>query len=43
MLGYDKNYAILALNYVLKNLKWIILVLEIKRRNKYIKLLKELL
>ena len=34
MLGYNKNYAILALNCILKNLKRIILVLEIERRNR---------
>ena len=34
MLECNKNYAIIALNYVLKNLEEIILVLETYRRNK---------
>ena len=34
MLGYNKNYAILALNYTLKNSKGMISALEIKRRCK---------
>ena len=34
MLGYNKNYAILALNCVLKNLKKTLLVLGINRRYK---------
>ena len=32
MLEYNKNYTILALNYILKNLKRIISASEIKRR-----------
>ena len=32
MLGCNKNYAILALNYTLKNSKGTILASEIKRR-----------
>jgi len=52
ILGYNKNYVILALNYILKNSKRKISVLgvkrkdsnnSIKRRNKHIKSLKELL
>ena len=35
MLEYHKNYTILAINYILKNLKEIILVLEIDRRYRY--------
>jgi len=34
MLGYNKNYAILALNCILKNSKGIILVSRIERRGK---------
>jgi len=34
MLECNKNYTILALNYVLKNSEKIILVLETYRRNK---------
>ena len=34
MLECNKNYAIIALNYVLKNSEEIILVLETYRRNK---------
>ena len=34
MLGYNKNYAILAFNYILKNSKRTILALEIKKRCK---------
>ena len=30
MLGYNKNYIALALNYILKNSKGLISVLEIK-------------
>jgi len=33
MLGYNKNYATLALNCMLKNLNEIILVSEINRNN----------
>jgi len=32
MLGYNKNYAIIALNYTLKNSKGTISALEIDRR-----------
>ena len=32
MLGYNKNYATLALNYILKNSKRTISVSEIKKR-----------
>jgi len=32
MLGYNKNYIVLALNCILKNLKRIISALGIKRR-----------
>jgi len=35
MLGYHKNYTILAINYTLKNLKKIISVLEINRIYRY--------
>jgi len=52
MLGYNKKYATLALNCILKNSKGMILALEIKRRCKnnniyrirleHIKFLKEL-
>ena len=35
MLEYHKNYTILVINYILKNLKEIILVLEIDRRYRY--------
>jgi len=34
MLGCDKNFAILVLNYILKNSKEIILVSGIKRRSR---------
>ena len=34
MLGYNKNYIVLAINYTLKNSKGIILALEIKRKYK---------
>jgi len=34
MLGCNKNFAILALNYILKNSKKIILMSEIKRRDR---------
>ena len=34
ILGYNKNYATLALNYVLKNSKRTISVLEIERRSR---------
>jgi len=34
MLEYNKNFAILALNYILKNSKKIILMSEIKRRDR---------
>jgi len=34
MLEYNKNYIALALNCMLKNLKRIISVLEIKRRDR---------
>jgi len=34
MLEYNKNFAILALNYILKNSKKIILISEIKRRDR---------
>jgi len=34
MLGYNKKYIVLALNSVLKNSKEMILVSEIKRRDK---------
>ena len=34
MLGYNKNYITLALNYILKNSKRIISALEIKRKCK---------
>ena len=34
MLGYNKNYAILALNYILKNSKRTISALEIGRKYK---------
>ena len=42
MLEYNKNYATLFLNYMLKNSKGIILALEIERRyeNKTIKTYK---
>ena len=42
MLGYNKNYVILFLNYMLKNSKGIILALEIEERceNKTIKTYK---
>ena len=35
MLGYHKNYTILTIKYMLKNLKEIISVLEIDRRYRY--------
>jgi len=34
MLGCNKNYAILALNYILKNSKGMILTLGIERRGR---------
>ena len=34
MLGYNKNYATIALNYMLKNLKKMISVLEIERKDR---------
>jgi len=34
MLGYNKNYAVLVLNYMLKNSERTISVLEIYRRDK---------
>ena len=34
MLGCNKNYATLALNYILKNSKRIILVLEIGKNSR---------
>jgi len=38
---YNKNYAILALNYILKNLKKMILVLETCRSNRNKNIIKE--
>ena len=34
MLRYNKNYITLTLNYMLKNLKGIILVLKIEKRDR---------
>jgi len=34
MLEYNKNYVTLALNYMLKNLKKMISVLEIERKDR---------
>ena len=41
MLGYNKNYTILFLNYMLKNSKGIISVSEIKRRDRNNSIKKE--
>jgi len=41
MLEYNKNYVALALNYMLKNSKRMISVLEIKKRDKNNSIRKE--
>jgi len=41
-LEYNKNYATLALNYILKNLKKTILALKIRKRYRNNDILKEI-